>query len=543
MKRVLSLLVILSIIVTSMMGCGKQKEASNSAPKETIKIDDSKLKDPYGLPNDYSAYPIKGNPTLTIWWPIDTFQAVAIKDMNTHEVWKEVAKMTGVNLKFISPPAGQENDQFNIMISSGELPDIIEQSDKYKGGITAGIDDKVYLDLTSIVDKYCPNYKKFRESDEMRRKTSMDDKGRVTGFYNLSPYSEWIWFGLLIKQEALDKTGLPVPETVDEWTTFLKKCKEAGYSQPLNYGSNYGQIFTGLINGAYGAYDWTYVDDSGKIQWGPIQPGAKPYLELMREWYKDGLINKDFTTADFNRRMAEATSKDTAVIMDSPDTMWGVWKTGQNNIDFVGAPYPVLKKGDKPTSTYFHWKNGGWPASITTSCKNVEAAAKFLDFGYTKKGWEIYNWGLENRTHKIDDKGMPYYQDDSIMYHDPDNIPLSNLVWKYKLHQGPFIRDEHHANPLLVAKGSYSGKIREQWQNTTDFSHAVPPLSLTTEESAREAQIGTQLSTLRGETFTKIITGSQPLSGWDDFVSKAKKMGSDEFISIWQKALDRYNKR
>ncbi|HBM80370.1 MAG TPA: ABC transporter substrate-binding protein, partial [Clostridiaceae bacterium] len=97
--------------------------------------------------------------------------------------------------------------------------------------------------------------------------------------------------------------------------------------------------------------------------------------------------------------------------------------------------------------------------------------------------------------------------------------------------------------PLLVAKGSYSGKIREQWQNTTDFSHAVPPVSLTTEESAKEAQISTQLSTLRNETFAKIITGSQPLSAWDDFVSKAKKMGSDEFISIWQKALDRYNKR
>jgi ABC-type glycerol-3-phosphate transport system substrate-binding protein len=493
------------------------------------------------LPRDYSAYPVKSNPTVTMWWPIDTFQAVATKDMNNHEVWKEVEKLTGVNIKFIHPAVGQENDQFNLMIASGDIPDIIVQSGRYKGGVTAGIDDGVYLDLKDTIDKYSPNYKKFRESDDMRRKTTMDDKGRVLGYYNLSPYSEWMWFGMLIKKEALDKTGLPVPQTVDEWYTFLKKCKEVGYSQPLNYGSNYGQIFTGIINGAYGVWDWTFKDKDGKVAWGPVQSGAKDYLTTMAKWQKEGLINKDWATADFNQRMAEASSNDCAVMMDSPDTMWGVWKT-QHNIDFVG-PYPVLNKGDKPESTYLHYKNGGWETSITTACKNVEAAAKLLDFGYTRKGWELMNFGLADRTHKVNDKGMPYYPEDSIMYHDPDNIPLSNLVWKYKLHQGPFIRDEHNSNPLLVAKGSYSGDIRKTWQEGTSYDYALPPMSLTPQESSREAELGTQLDTLRKETYSKIIMGQLPVSAVDDFVSKAKKIGLDEWLGIWNKALDRYNKR
>lgn len=132
------------------------------------------------------------------------------------------------------------------------------------------------------------------------------------------PYNEWCWFGLLIKQEALDKTGLPVPETVDELHDFLVACKEAGYSQPLNYGSNYGQIFTGIINGAYGVWDWMFVDDNGKAAWGPGQEKAKEYLTTMQNWYKEGLINTDWATADFNQRMAEAVSGDCAVMMDSP---------------------------------------------------------------------------------------------------------------------------------------------------------------------------------------------------------------------------------
>jgi putative aldouronate transport system substrate-binding protein len=560
MKRVLSVLLAVVMLLSVFAGCGSQSadtkvtesktdaSAETAAPAETKaeapapSIDDSKIKDPYGLPNDYSAYPVKGNPSITMWWPIDTFQAVAIKDMNEHEVWKEIQKLTGVKVKFIHPAVGQEADQVNLMIASGDIPDIIVQSGRYKGGVTAGIADGVYVDHKDIIEKYSPNYKKFRESDDSRRKTTMNDQGQILGYYNLSPYSEWIWFGLLIKQEAIDKTGLPVPETVDDWYAFLKKCKEVGYDQPLNYGSNYGTIFTGLINGAFGAWDWTFKDKDGKVAWGPVQPGMREYLQVIAKWNKEGLLNKDWATADFNQRMAVASSNSTAAMMDSPDTMWGVWKT-QHNIDFIGAPYPVLKKGDKPQSTYLHNKNCGWETSITTSCKNVEAVARFMDFGYTKKGWELFNFGLEGRTHEMNDKGMPYYPDNSIMYNDPDKIPLSNLVFKYKLHQGPFIREEHNSNPMIVAKGSYSGKIRQQWQEGTSYDFSLPSMTLTPEEATREAELGTQLATLRSETFSKIVMGQKPITTYDEFLKKAKQLGLDEFLSIWQKAYDRYNAR
>ena len=97
----------------------------------------------------------------------------------------------------------------------------------------------------------------------------------------------------------------------------------AGLLTALNYGSTYGQIFTGIINGAYGVWDWMFVDDDGKAAWGPAQEGAKEYLATMQSWYQEGLINTDWATADFNQRMAEAVSSDCAVMMDSPDTMWG----------------------------------------------------------------------------------------------------------------------------------------------------------------------------------------------------------------------------
>ncbi|SMF66758.1 extracellular solute-binding protein [Paenibacillus barengoltzii] len=490
------------------------------------------------IPNDYSAYPFKEEVTLDVWMPANR----NIPDMNNHAIQKQVEKLTGIKVNFITPPVGQEADAFTLMMSSGDLPDIIIEPGRYPGGFEAGVNDGAYLDLTDLMEKYAPNYSAWRNSDETRRKTTVTDSGRLLGFYGIAPYSEWMWFGMLIKQEALDKIGLPIPETIDEWHTFLTKAKEVGYSEPLNYGSNYGQIFTGILNGAYGVWDWTFLDSNGKVAWGPAQPKAKEYLAMMQQWNKEGLLNKDWATADFNQRMASAISDKTAVMMDSPDTMWSYWKE-QNDIDFVGALNPVLNKGDKSATTYKNFKRTGTEAAITTQCDNVEAAMAWLDFAYTKKGWEIYNYGEYGTVHLIDENGKPYYPENSYMYNDPDGQPVAVALDKYRRHIWPDIRDEHNSNPLIVAKGSYSGEIRKYWTENMDTSAAMPPISFTKEEASREAELGNQLSTLRGEYFAKIIKGELPVDAYDKFLEEAKKMGLDEFLSIHQAALDRYNSR
>lgn len=503
-------------------------------------LNDTYLADLYDtkIPNDYSAYPYKKDVTLNVWVPANS----DVPDFNKHVVQQQIQKLTGIKVNFISPPVGQEADNFTLMISSGKLPDIIMDPGRYPGGVAAGVTDGAYQDLTDLIPKYAPNYSAWRNSDEMRRKTTVTDDGKLLAFYGLSPYSEWMWFGMLIKKEALEKTGMEVPTTIDEWHQFLLKCKEVGYSEPLNYGSTYGQIFTGIINGAFGVWDWTFLDQNGKVQWGPAQPKAKEYLTTMAQWYKEGLLNKDWATADFNQRMAEAVSDKTAVMMDSPDTMWSYWKQ-QNNIDFVGALNPVLNKGDKSATTYKNWMVTGMSAAVTTQAKDVEAALRFLDFGYTKKGWELLNYGLYGNYHLVDENGKPYFQDNSYLYQDPQGAPIATTLQRYRNHSWPDIRDEHNSNPNIVAPGSYSGDIRKYWTENMDASAAEPPISYTQEEASREAELGNQLSTLRNEYFAKIIMGQLPVDAYDKFLKEAQGMGLDEFLSIHQAAVDRYNKR
>ena len=110
---------------------------------------------------------------------------------------------------------------------------------------------------------------------------------------------------MLIKQEALDKTGLPVPTTIDEWYEFLKKqgSRIQGAAElRLDVRPN----FTGIINGAYGVWDWTFLDENGKVAWGPAQPKAKEYLATMQRveqgrLAESGLGHRRFQSTDGKR--------------------------------------------------------------------------------------------------------------------------------------------------------------------------------------------------------------------------------------------------
>lgn len=145
--------------------------------------------------------------------------------------------------------------------------------------------------------------------------------------------------------------------------------------------------------------------------------------------------------------------------------------------------------------------------------------------------------------HLVDENGLPYFFADGLMYNDPEGQPVSNLIWKYRIHDGANIRDEHNSNPLITAEGSYSGDIRDYWTTNMDSSITMPPVTLTAEEAAREGELGTILSTMRNEYFSKIIMGQLEVDAYDEFLDNAKAQGMDEFLSLWQAALDRYNAR
>ena len=89
--------------------------------------------------------------TLKITWWSRLWPHISQTAQNFGEVqfYQELEKRCNVDLEFLHPATGQENEKFNVLCASGEYPDLIEWDfTTYKGGPSKAVEDGVivYLD-------------------------------------------------------------------------------------------------------------------------------------------------------------------------------------------------------------------------------------------------------------------------------------------------------------------------------------------------------------------------------------------------------------
>ena len=118
-----------------------------------------------------------------------------------------------------------------------------------------------------------------------------------------------VFLGPTIRQDWLDKLGLSMPTTVDEWYNVLKAFKEQdpngnGKADEIPLYLTKGDVdTTTAFLGAWGINAGFYQEE-GQVKYGPTDPRFKEFLTLMNQWYKEGLLDQDFATTD--EKMLEA---------------------------------------------------------------------------------------------------------------------------------------------------------------------------------------------------------------------------------------------
>ena len=516
------------------------EEPSNEQPSEESKEDESSEPGTFALP-------IVDEPvTFTYWVPFGGTAKEIIPDLSQNEVYLELAKLTNVKIEFIHPPEGQETEHFNLMISSGDLPDIIEQGERYKGGIDKAIADGIFIRLNELVDKYAPNFKKVIESNEELKKQVYSDEGNLLGFgmitsdvpgTSLEPTEENPWCGPFIRKDWLDELGMEIPTTIDEWYTALKAFKEQKNAEvPMIWNNAIGmEPSTGAFVSAFDIGPNFYIKD-GEIKYGPIEPGFKEYLQLVNKWYQEGLIDKDFPTRDSKSIDALVMSGKVGAKLQDGTAL--ILKGRAVGIEFAGAPYP---KRDENSEIHWRYKNNICRANygvITTKCKNPEVAVKWFDYHYTEEGFRLFNFGVEGKSHTgIDKLGRPQYVE-YISKNNYQDFDRYNSV--FRLHNGPYLKSDLRSNPRRWMEDL------ENYRNVWDkqpADYVLPPITLTAEEGAEYAKIMSDIESYRNEMMLKFIMGQEPLDKFDEYVNNIKSMNIDRVIEIYKTALDRYNKR
>ncbi len=495
-------------------------------------------------------YPIQTDKTLTYWGALPN-NLVGVK--SKHEevpFYQEWQKRTGIKVNFTTPPANQAKEAFNVMLASGELPDMLEYNFfEFPGGPEKAIKDGYIMKLNDLIDKYAPNYKKFlKEHPEIDKMVKTDEGSYYSFPFIRGDESLLIFQGPVIRKDWLDELGLPVPETIDDWTTTLKAFKEKkGAKAPISFVGK-PRVFNELGNGAFvGAFGVTrdFYLDNGAVKFGPAEKGYKEFLTLFRQWYADGLLDKDVATVDSKVLDANITSGATGATWGNAGGGIGKWqpllKEKDAKASVVGTPYPVLKKGETPKfgQRDYAFSTGGMVA-ISTKSKNAELAVKMLDYGYSEEGRLFHNFGTEGTSYKMEN-GYPKYTD--LIMKNPDKLAPAQAM---SLHirgntMGPFVQDKRYSEQYLnMPEQQQAVSI---WQKTDMAKYQLPLVTPTPEESAEFAKIMTDVNTLVDEMTLKIILGAEPLEAYEKYVEKMNSIKLSRAIEIKKAALDRYNKR
>lgn len=476
-RRILSAFLV-SAMLTAVAGCGKTEEKT-----------DNKI----------------------TWWS-RLWPHVSQTAQNFGEVpfYQELQKRCGVELEFLHPATGQEAEKFNVMCASGEYPDLIEWDfTTYKGGPSKAVEDGVIIYLDEYIEKYAPNYKKYLdENPEIARQVMTDDGHYYTFAWFRGDESLMCWKGPQIRKDMLDKAGLELPETLEEWDTALRKFKEMGIEYPL---SSVGNGFFDTFSGIFGVSESFYQED-GVVKYGVIEPAYKDYIQQLATWYKDGILDQDFYAQDDKTYKAKVTSGKVGAFVASAGGDMGSFIPALEkldaNITLAGTKYPVMNKGE--VSKFGQMDFDYYPmtsVSISSQCENIEEVVKFLDYGYSEEGHMFYNFGTEGESYEMVD-GYPKYTE--LITKDPEGLPMMYSLSKYTAvaYGGPFIQDARYYEQYLPYEEQKEAVSR--WAEH-DGSTRIPYISYTLDENSERSKKLTPIQSYVSENLLKFITGQESM--------------------------------
>ena len=342
----------------------------------------------------------------------------AIDNEWTRWIQEKVKKDLNIDVTFF--PVGRWSEDTDIvnLMASGSAPDLcytyntaMISSFRDQGGI---------LDVTPYIDRLLPDMKKLLGRDPAIQGQDFiyRDRDPVSGKqFSIPSYvieERLAQRNIFIRKDWLDKLGLPLPRTTQEFYNALVAFRDR---DPGNVGRNNVIPFGQDSDGRWGFAPIAnaFVDpklsprDEWVNGWGRAQillPGYKEGLRMINQWYNEGLILRDFPllriTDDYYNLLKTGVVGAFAANWDIP------WRQdykiadelAQNipgaqfvPVDCIQSPDGLTRKNisDKPGLRIF----------VPSFSKNQEAALRYLNWLSLYDNFHFLQVGEAGVNHEI----------------------------------------------------------------------------------------------------------------------------------------------
>lgn len=552
LKRTAAVMAAAALAGTSLAACGS---SASSAPATTAAAAQTAAPAAQAAaPAAQEAAPAQGDKPyagtkLTWWTKLNANVSASYPNLGDTPWAKYVMEKTGIEIVFEHPTVGSEDEEFSIMVASGDYPDIIENPwTKYPGGAGAAIGDGVIIDLNDIMGSKAPNLKKVLEGNPELDKMIRSSSGDYYCFPFLrgtsSPNNTQFSSGMTYRADVLKELGLEVPETAAEWEEVLRAYKNAGFDVPF---TTRNEWMKDVWSPAFDNWGSFYVDN-GVVKNGLIEDSRKEFISTMAAWYKEGLIDNDWLVADKKSNQTYFTTGKSAVVYAPFGQGLGTYTKVMNKENpaiteecIQCAPPVTSKHGQNAKFSKMNniYDQSGVSAAISTQCKNPEAAAWLLDWMFSEEGHMINNFGIEGETYTMVD-GKPVYTD--LVQKNPDGKSSSEILAAYTRAStsGVCVQDPRYIEEYYVMDNQK--EALKQSMKTDMGQHFFPPTSVSEDNRDEYAEIMNNVKTLSDEMEAQFIAGTVSMDQWDAYQKQLKDFGIEKAIQMMQDAYNEYNK-
>lgn len=536
LKKLTSCFLVAAITGSAITGCGDTSTTSTTdSTKTTVATTTTDSK------TDAKTTTVaKGEPVQMEWL---TSQTTSEVDDNA-EVVKMIEERFNIDLKgfYVDPNNYQEN--LNVKFAGGEMPDVMvigspaDLSTYIEGGVIGE------LPIETIKEKAPTFTKVANENDDGSLWSTMIYKEKNYGVPN--PMSQ-VPMAMFWRKDWLDKLNLQVPETLEEYekvlTAFVEqdpdgdgKKDTAGAAERI-FGAVFGAYGLRCVTGVGAGSGFTVEEmqlGEDNVPFFPyIRPEAKEALTLLNDWYKKGIIDKEFVTGEnhggyaglshsFMNEQIGLTSAQpyhyfTYATDIKDENNWGICLKElmalNPDADVIPGPAPVGPTGKSGTEG---WGKVGRLTCLTTKAsgdpKKVDAFLAMLDAYYSDPEYmKLTNYGIEGKHFEMTEHGPKRIMNgldlrkDGVM-----QVDFGNTV----LYAENLTPDKTKYGEEIAPKGYY----RFNAPPCEEFSNSIATLDSLTEQA-----------------YFAMITGEKPIEYFDTFVEEFKKAGGEAAEKAVQK--------
>ncbi|MFH5181870.1 extracellular solute-binding protein [Paenibacillus sp. TAB 01] len=451
-------------------------------------------------------------------------------NLNEEKWVKKLEELTNTDLDIRLMPHKEFDQKMIQMFAINDIPDVVQASagltnPQLAGSVQAG----VFMPLNDLLNKYGKNLLAKIPKDAWEKETDADGNIYAIPEWLSNPSRRATW----IREDLLEKTGLPEPKTVDDYLNVMRAFKKLGVENP--YMGREDFVYSDMFFGANDVFANFFMKQGDQIvpKFFNVE-GMQRTMQTYKTMLDEGLISKEF-----------ATTNPTKFKNDILAGKAGIWNMNANLLiqwdnqlkeSVPGAKMKLIPSPTGPdgqgglrlvgnvTRAYLINKKAKGPAGII----------KFFDWMVSDEAEKFFTFGIKGENYTEENGKINYKAPANALEVDEETY-RQTLLW--------FVQD------TTYNKGSLS--LTPEGQNLMKLYDTV---------LAKEGRDGIQFEPqLQGYTknpditptgdklppvvlvhVIKMVYGKENIADYPKVLEEWKSKGGNEVI---KEATERYNKK